>query len=145
MSAGDGVESTALTGMGLGARDAADALLRTLANDTVTLRVPSPPVGDSDGEELGLGSPLFTDVLLQPALVQARGAKTLVTVSAEAMEAALGVSGGPAVQDAVFASAFAVVGDQVFEVAQVERRAVFGRAYLYRLLLVMPELGGARG
>ena len=81
MSAGDGVESVGLTGMGLGARDAAASLLGTLANDSVVLRMPQPPVGDSDAEELGLGSPQFVDVVLQPALVQQRNSKTLVRIA----------------------------------------------------------------
>lgn len=141
MSAGDGVESTGLTGMGLGARGAAASLLSTLANDSMTLRMPQPPVGDSDAEELGLGSPLFQDAVLRPALVQQRGAKTLVTLSADAVETAVGVSSPQAVEAAIRSAAFASVGDRVLQVEAVERRAVFGRAYLYRLLLVAPELG----
>ena len=141
MSAGDGTESTGLTGMGLGARDAAASLLATLANDAMVLRMPQPPVGDSDAEELGLGSPQFADVVLQPALVQQRGAKTLVTLSAAAVETALGVNDSQAVETAVRSAVFAGVGDRVLQVEAVERRAVFGRAYLYRLLLVAPELG----
>ena len=135
MSAGEG------TAFGVGARAAATSLLQTLANDAVLLRMPQPPIGDSDAEELGLGSPQFNDVTLWPALVQAHGAKTLVTVAADAVETALVVTSAEAVKDALLAASFAAVSDQILQVAQVERRAVFGRAYLYRLLLIAPELG----
>ncbi len=140
MSAGDGVASGGLLGFGAGARDAATSLLQTLACDALALRMPSPPSGDNDGEELGLGSPQFTDLTVAPALVQSSGAKTLVTVAADALETALGVSGADAVEAAVRAASFAMVSDKALQVEQVERRAVFGRAYLYRLLLVAPEL-----
>ncbi len=141
MSAGDGMVSAGLTGMGLGAREAAASLLGTLANDVLVLRMPQPPVGDSDAEELGLGSPQFADVTLKPVLVQQRGAKTLVTLSADALETALGVEAPNAVETAVRSAMFAAVGDRVLQVEAVERRAVFGRAYLYRLLLIAPKLG----
>lgn len=128
-------------GFGAGARGAATSLLQTLACDAVVLRMPQPPIGNNDGEELGLGSPQFSDVTIAPALVQQSGVKTLVTVSADALETVLGVSGSEAVEDAVRQAAFALVGDRTLQVEQVERREVFGRAYLYRLLLVAPELG----
>ena len=140
MSAGDVVAAAQVQSLGTGTRAAVTSLLGSLTKDAVVLRMPQPPVGDSDAEELGLGSPQFTDVLLSPALVQQRGEKTLVTVAAEAMELALGVSGAEAVEEAVRSATFAVVSDRLLQVAQVERRAVYGRAYLYRLLLVAPEL-----
>ena len=141
MSAGEAVAVSGAPGLGVGARRAASSLLQTLACDAVVLRMPQPPVGNTDGEELGLGSPQFTDTAVAPALVQQSGAKTLVTVSADALETALGVSEAQAVEDAVRASSFVLVSDRTLQVVQVERREVFGRAYLYRLLLGAPELG----
>ncbi len=141
MSAGDGSVGSGALGFGAGARSAATSLLQTLACDAVLLRMPAPPVADSVAEELGLGSPQFNDLTIAPALVQQNGAKTLVTVGADALETALGVSGADAVEDAVRGSSFAVVSDRTLQVLQVERREIFGRAYLYRLLLVAPELG----
>ena len=98
MSAGDGSVGSGALGFGAGARSAATSLLQTLACDAVLLRMPAPPVADSVAEELGLGSPQFTDLTIAPALVQQNGAKTLVTVGADALETALGVSGADAVE-----------------------------------------------
>ena len=141
MSAADGIAVGGALGFGAGARSAATSLLRTLACDAVVLRMPQPPIANNDGEELGLGSPQFTQMTMTPALVQQHGVKTLVTVSAEVLETALGVSDAQAVEDAVSQCAFALVSDRALQVEQVERREVFGRAYLYRLLLATPKLG----
>lgn len=127
------------------ARRSAGALLGTLAGDAVVLRMPAVPVGDSDAEELGLGSPEFQEVMLSPALVRlisrlgAVQSQSLVLVAASAVETALGVDGAAAVEAALRSASFVQVGDRMMLLERVERRAVFGRAYLYRLLLKTPE------
>lgn len=115
--------------------------------DAVVLRMPAVPVGDSDAEELGLGSPEFQEVMLSPALVRLISrlgavqsqSLVLVLVAASAVETALGVDGAAAVEAALRSASFVQVGDRMMLLERVERRAVFGRAYLYRLLLKTPE------
>lgn len=121
---GAGMSGAGLAG-GEAARRSAASLLGSLAGDA---------------EELGLGSPEFQDVALTPALVRVSSTnKTTVLIAASAVEAALGVDGAEAVELALKSTCFVQVSDDMLQVAQVERRAVFGRAYLYRLLLKTPE------
>lgn len=126
-----------------GARAATGALVRVLGGDAVIVRFPSPPLGAANAEELGLGSPEFHDVVLSPVLVRVRQARTTVLVAAHVMETALGLDGAGAVQAALLASSFVGSGDAVLRVDAVERCAVFGRAYLYRLRLREPAAKGA--
>lgn len=136
---GAGMSGAGFAG-GEAARRSAASLLGSLTGDAVVLRIATPPVGDSDAEELGLGSPEFQDVALTPALVRVSSTnKTTVLIAASAVEAALGVDGAEAVELALKSACFVQVSDDMLQVAQVERRAVFGRAYLYRLLLKTPE------
>lgn len=122
------------------ARRSAEALLQTMAGDAVVLRMPSLPVGDSDAEDLGLGSPGFQDVVLSPALVRvATGGTTMVLVPAAVVETALGLDGADAVEVALESASFVQVSDGMLQLQRVERRALFGRAYLYRLFLKKPE------
>ncbi len=121
-----------------GARRACDAVLGQLAAETIMLRLPSPPIAGSLGEQLGLPSPEFHDIAITPALVKLHSQRTLVVVSATALENALGLSGEQAVMDALTTVSFVQIGDRLFALDATERRTVYGRAYLYRLLLRDP-------
>ena len=121
-----------------GARRAADALVGQLAAETITLRFPSPPIAGSIGEQLGLPSPEFHDLPVTPAVVRLQANRTVVLISATALETALGLSGEQDVMDALNAASFVEIGDRLFTLQATERRTVHGRAYLYRLLLRDP-------
>ena len=121
-----------------GARHACDALVGQLAAQTVTLRLPSPPIPGSNGEQLGMPSAEFHDIAISPALVRLQSRRTLVILSATALENALALSGEQEVLDALRAVSFVQIGDRLFTLDATERRTVYGRAYLYRLLLRDP-------
>ena len=127
-------------GFDTGARRATDALVGQLAAETVTLRFPSPPIAGSVGEQLGLPSPEFHDLPVTPALVRLQSNRTVVLVSATALEAVLRVSGEQAVTDSLNSASFVQIGDRLFTLQATERRSVYGRAYLYRLLLRDPAV-----
>ncbi len=116
----------------------AQALLRALGGAAVLVRFALPPGGE-DGEELGLASPEFHEVELRPVLVRLLQGRTTVLADASVMESTLGTDDVKAVL--LSASSVTVRGES-FRIEAVERRAVFGRAYLYRLLLAEKE--GAR-
>jgi hypothetical protein len=121
----------------------ADSLLRSLGGRSVLLRLPMNAIPDSDQEQLGLMAPLFNDVELAPVVYRrsratmetGRGAQYELLVSAKTVE---GLIGSMAFNSAetLFATATGVVaGQMLLQIVAVSSSEVFGRAYLYRLLL----------
>jgi hypothetical protein len=76
---------------GLGARRAADAMVRALGGAQITLRIADPSAGDTNSQ-LGLTPPTSEDLQISPAVVRtiapaANGSKRIeVTLSAKALK-----------------------------------------------------------
>ena len=123
---------------GQGAREAAGALLGRLAAETIVLRMPATPTPGNDGEQLGLASPEFTDISITPAAIRVQSGRTVASVAALALEKALGVDDESKLRSVLNAASFVQIGDRNFILEAIERRSVYGRAYLYRMLLRDP-------
>jgi hypothetical protein len=124
----------------------ADALLRALGGRRAILRMPAPAVPADVAEQLGIATPGFQDLPLAPVLCRkvratiAAGvaAKSELLVSATVVEAILGsLDYGSA--SVLFAAAYGVVvGDELLEIVATSEEQVFGKPYVYRLLLRAP-------
>jgi hypothetical protein len=119
-----------------GARACALAATRTLGRTAALVRLPSPPLAATPGEELGLPSPEFHDVALAPCVVRTRsdGSRELL-VAAPTLEGALGVTDSSAAKATLAGAAFVQVGGDPLLLREVQALTLRGRAYLYRLLL----------
>lgn len=119
-----------------GARASALAATFALGRTAALVRLPSPPLAATPGEELGLPSPEFNDIAMEPCVVRMRsdGSRELL-VAAPTLEVALGVSDSDAARATLAGAAFVQVGSDLLLLRQVEALTVQGRAYLYRLLL----------
>ena len=123
-----------------------DALLRALGGRTVMLRIPAPAVPADVAEQLGIAIPAFQDIPLAPVvyskarvtLAEGKSAKLELLVSATVVE---GIVGSLAFSSAsvLFAIAYGVLcGDELLEIVAASEEQVFGRPYVYRLLLRAP-------
>jgi hypothetical protein len=124
----------------------ADVLLRAMGGRCVKLRMPAPAVPADVTEQLGIAMPLFQDLTLTPAVFRkaraivtlSNGAKWELIVSASAIENLLG-SLAYASASLLFAQAFGVlVDDELLEIISATSEQVFGRPYVYRLVLCAP-------
>lgn len=124
------------------AQRAADALLRSLGGASVLLRLPSSPC-ITDGDQLGLGTGSYADLVLSPAVFRrSRAAMHEGTeggwellLSASAVEAQVSTSQLDSAE-VLFAQAVSlIVGTKTFLIEAISASEVFGRVYLYRLLL----------
>jgi hypothetical protein len=125
------------------ARRALDTLLRNARPRTVMLRIPAPAIAGDNAEQLGLATPQFQDVELNPAVFRAASGKPAkngarqreMLLSATAVEA-LTSSGNFASANALFATAFGIlVDDTLLTIASTEEIAAGGTVCGYRLLL----------
>lgn len=129
---------------------AADVLLRIAGGRTVLLRMPAPASAGDATEQLGLAVPAFQDVELGPVVFrkahQAATAEVAVgkvarwelMVSATAVRALVG-SLGYSAASVLFATAFGVLVDGVLlRVESATESELFGRPYVYRLVLSAP-------
>ncbi|GAA3752789.1 hypothetical protein [Terriglobus aquaticus] len=123
-------------GFASGARASALSAARTLGRTAALVRLPSPPLAATPGEELGLPSPEFHDISIAPCAVRMRsdGSRELL-VAAPTLETALGVSDSDAARQTLASAAFVQVGSDSLLLREVQPLAIRGRAYLYRLFL----------
>lgn len=123
----------------------ADTLLRTAAGRQVILRLPA-PASSLVSEQLGLATPYFQDVPLVPVVFRkartpaptGEPARTEMLVSATVVELTVGSLqfDSPSV---LFATALGVLVDEdLFTIESATPEQVFGKAYLYRLVLRAP-------
>jgi hypothetical protein len=130
------------------AQRAADALLRSLGGASVMLRLPSLPCG-ADNDQVGLGSGSYEDLTLSPAVFRRVRPKMQesteceweLLLSASSVDARVSAAQLDSA-DTLFAEGVAViVGTKTFLIEAISASEVFGRAYLYRLLLreVLPK------
>ena len=125
---------------------ATDVLLRAVGGRTVMLRMPAPAVPADVTEQLGIATPTFQDLPLAPVVY--RKARATVTVgeaarwellvSATVVEALVG-SLAYASASVLFTTAFGVLSDdELLEIVSATEEQVFGRPYVYRLVLRAP-------
>jgi len=125
---------------------AADVLLRAMGGRRVLLRMPAPAVPADGTEQLGIATPAFQDLPLEPVVY--RKARAVVTkgkavkwellVSATVVENLVG-SLSYASASVLFAAAYGVLsGDELLEIVSATEEQVFGRPYVYRLVLRAP-------
>jgi hypothetical protein len=123
---------------GEGAVRAAAAVLQSSGGGTVYLRLPAPAVSGSDAEQLGLTSPLYEDVPLQPAAWRTTGQGHEVLVAAEALTPVLSLRGLASV-DSLVQSALGVAADGLlYAITGCERVMVAETPCAYRLLVQEP-------
>ena len=117
---------------------AADVLLRASGGRSVLLRVPAPAVAGAQGEELGLATPEFQDVVLGPVVFRKALDATRLMVSASVVEALVGSLAFDSAA-VLFETAVGVVVDGVVFVIEtcVASQAV-GEVYCYCLTLRGP-------
>jgi hypothetical protein len=112
----------------------------------VLLRMPAPAVPADGTEQLGIATPAFQDLPLEPVVY--RKARAVVTkgkavkwellVSATVVENLVG-SLSYASASVLFAAAYGVLsGDELLEIVSATEEQVFGRPYVYRLVLRAP-------
>ncbi len=125
----------------------ADALLRCLGGMTVLLRLPTPAVAGSDGEQLGESTPSYEDIPLSPAVFrrvrpELRDGKVNryeLLISASSIQAQLGLL-QLASTDQLFAMATGVFVDGELMLIEAAAEAeAFGQPYMYRLVVRGPQ------
>jgi hypothetical protein len=125
---------------------AADVLLRAMGGRTVMLRMPAPAVPADGTEQLGIATPAFQDLPLAPVVyrkaratvAEGKAAKWELLVSATVVEGLVG-SLSYASASVLFAAAYGVLsGDELLEIVSATEEQVFGRPYVYRLVLRAP-------
>ena len=117
---------------------AADVLLRASGGRSVLLRVPAPAVAGAQGEELGLATPEFQDVVLGPVVFRKALDVTRLMVSASVVEALVGSLAFDSAA-VLFETAVGVVVDGVVFVIEGSVGSLAGgEAYCYCLTLRAP-------
>jgi hypothetical protein len=125
---------------------ATDVLLRATGGRKVMLRMPAPAIPADVAEQLGVATPTFQDLPLAPVVYRKARAtiaagvatKCELLVSATAVEAIVG-SLAFASASVLFATAYGILSDdELLEIVAASEEQVFGRPYVYRLLLRTP-------
>jgi hypothetical protein len=123
-----------------------DVLLRAMGGRCVKLRTPAPAVPADVTEQLGIATPLFQDLSLEPVVFRkaratvaaAKPAKWEMLVSATAVQNAVG-SLAYSSAGVLFEQAFGVlVDDELLEIISATEEQAFGHPYVYRLVLRAP-------
>ena len=126
---------------------AADALLRCLGGTTVLLRLPTSAASDANAEQLGAATPSYEDIPLSPAIFRRLRPKLRdnnaneyeLLISAASVHSQLGFL-QLASTDQLFAMAMGVFVDgELMLIKAAAEAEVFGRPYLYRLVLSAPQ------
>jgi hypothetical protein len=116
----------------------ADALLRGTGGRSVLLRMPSPAIAGDNGEQLGLETPQFQDVELQPVTFRHNSSSLIATELLVSATAVKSIVGSLAYDSAavLFRNALGVlVGDDLLEIEWVRSSESGGVVYLYQLRL----------
>ncbi len=110
------------------------------------LRMPAPAVPADATEQLGLATPAFQDLPLAPVVYrrarasvsEGKAAKWELLVSATVVEDLVG-SLAYASASVLFASAYGVLSDdELLAIESATEEQIFGRPYVYRLVLRAP-------
>ncbi len=121
----------------------ADTLLRSLGGGSVCVRLASPPGDGSDAAQIGLGVPAVQDRPLSPALFrkirvamqEGQPSKYEVLISASAVAAVVSDLTLKSA-DGLFQMAMGIlIAEKMFLIEAVTAPELFGRVYLYRLLV----------
>lgn len=116
----------------------AEALLRGCGAEMAVLRMPVAAVPGDDGEQLGLATPLFEDVVLGPVVWrrQRDGAAGELVVSATSVEGIVGSLGYDSVAVLFREAAGVVLGGQLLVLAAVTAVEAKGDVAAYRVKVV---------
>jgi hypothetical protein len=126
----------------------ANVLLRATGGRSVMLRMPTPAVPADVTEQLGIATPTFQDLPLEPVVYRkaravaasGKAAKWELLVSASVVESLVG-SLAYASASVLFAQAYGVLSDdELLEIESATQEQVFGQPYVYRLLLRAPMM-----
>jgi hypothetical protein len=125
---------------------AADVLLRAMGGRRVMLRMPAPAAAADVTEQLGIATPAFQDLPLEPVVyrkaratvAEGKAAKWELLVSATVVENLVGSLSYASVR-VLFAAAYGVLsGDELLEIVSATEEQIFGQPYVYRLVLRAP-------
>jgi hypothetical protein len=104
----------------------------------VLLRMPGQAASANDAEQLGLATPQFQDIPLEPAAFRKADSVKTLLVSASAVHAVVGTLEFDSV-DVLFETAVGVViGDLLYEITNCVASRALGEPYCYCLTLVPP-------
>jgi len=104
----------------------------------VLLRLPAPAAGGLDAEQLGLATPQFQDVVMEPVAFRKAVSEDRMLVSSATVSATLGTLGYDAA-DALFETAAGIVVDDVlFTIVGWVAYEAVGGAYCFCLTLRAP-------
>jgi hypothetical protein len=118
---------------------AADALLRANGGRAVLLRLPAPAAANNDGEQLGLATPLFQDVELEPTAFRTAAKTSTLLVSGSAVKAIVGSLKFNSAE-VLFETATGVVVDSVlYTILSSTAATADGKTYVYSLELRTPD------
>ena len=120
-------------------RRGAHALIQSLGATCVELRIPLPPLANDDGEELGLRTPAFRSQLLAPVAIRVSNHGTVIVVSADVLQDALGLQSTEALRESVAMASSIGIDDESYVVLGTEAVRVGGGACFYRLLLQLMD------
>jgi hypothetical protein len=116
----------------------ADRVMRAAGGQAVLLRIAAPAVPGSDAEQLGLATPEFQDVVLEPATFHKANSVAKLMVSASTVHAALGSLAYDSA-DVLFETAVGLVMDGVlYEITNSVALQAVGQPYCYCLTLKPP-------
>jgi hypothetical protein len=117
----------------------ADALLRANGGRAVLLRLPAPAVANSDGEQLGLATPLFQDVELAPATFRSAGKASILLISGSAVKAVVGSLQFNSAEVLFETAAGIVVDGLLYTILSSTATTADGATYSYSLELLAPD------
>lgn len=122
-----------------GAVRAADALLRANGGRAVLLRLPAPAVANSDGEQLGLATPLFQDVELAPAAFRKAETTSTLLISGSAVKSVVGSLQFNSAEVLFETAAGVVVDGVLYTILSSTASTADGATYVYSLELRAPD------
>jgi hypothetical protein len=124
----------------------ADAMLRAVGGRTLMLRMPAPAVAADVTEQLGIATPAFQDLPLAPVVYRKARARVAdgkaahweLLVSATVVQQLVGSLAYDSAS-VLFADAYGILSDEdLLEIESATAEQVFGRPYVYRLVLRAP-------
>lgn len=113
-------------------------VLRAAGGRSVLLRLPAPAAAGIDAEQLGLATPQFQDVVMEPVAFRKAVSENRMLVSSRTIEKIIGTLGYDAA-DALFETAAGVVVDDVlFTIVNCVAYEAVGGPYCFCLTLRAP-------
>ena len=113
-------------------------VLRTAGGRSVLLRLPAPAIAGIDAEQLGLATPQFQDVVMEPVAFRKAVSENRLLVSSHTIETLIGTLGYDAA-DALFETAAGIVVDGVlFTITNCIAYEAIGGPYCFCLTLRAP-------